>query len=133
MRSVGRGSTTIAQEGEAMDELTGKPPGGERLTPERVAAGAIQQAARHERALRACLAELRGIDEPSGELAASIRRRSSRHAERAIGRTRTAIRLNRDPLAEAFLAALLERHERNALCAQEPATERTGPSLATAG
>ena len=116
-----------------MDEYTEKIAGGGRLTAERVVAGALRQAARHERALRACLAELRGIDEPSGELASSTRRRASRHAERAIGLTRTAIRLNRDPLAEAFLAALLERHERSALCVQEPATERTGPSLATAG
>jgi hypothetical protein len=116
-----------------MDELTGKTPEGARLTPERVVAGALEQAARHEHALRACLAELRGIDDPSGELVASIRRRAGRHGERAVGLIRTAIRLNRDPLAEAFLAALLERHERNALCAQEPATERTGPSLATAG
>ena len=116
-----------------MDDLIGKTPEGERLTPERVAAGAIQQAARHEHALRACVAELGGIDEPSGELAASIRRRASRHAERAIGLTRTAIRLNRDPLAEAFLAALLERHERSALRVQGSATERTGPPLVTAG
>jgi hypothetical protein len=133
MRSVCRGSTTIAREGEGMDEYTENNAGSERLTPERVIAGALRQAARHEHALRACLAELRGIDEPSGELAASSRRRASRHAERAIGLTRTAIRLNRDPQAEAFMAALLERHERSALRVQELATERAGPSLATAG
>jgi len=103
------------------------------LTPERVAAGAIQQASRHERALQACLAELRGVDAPTSELADSTRRRAMRHAERAISLTRTAIRLNHDPLAEAFLAALLERHERNALKVQQiaPATER--PSSSPAG
>jgi hypothetical protein len=116
-----------------MDEITGTPSTSERLTPERVAAGALQQAARHEHALRACLAELSGSDEPSSEFAESTRRRASRHAERAIGLTRTAIRLNRDPLAGAFLAALLERHERNALRVQEPTTDRTGTPLATAG
>ena len=102
------------------------------LTPARVAASALQQAARHERALQACLAELDGIDEPDGHLAETTRRRASRHAERALGLTRTAIRLNRDPLAEAFLAALLERHERNALRAQHIPSATT-VALPTAG
>jgi hypothetical protein len=51
-----------------------------------------------------------------------------RHAERALGLTRTAIRVNRDPLAETFFAALLERHERNALL-----VERASSALPVAG
>jgi hypothetical protein len=98
------------------------------LTPERVAASAIQQAARHERALQSCMAELGGVDAPTHELAESTRRRAMRHAERALGLTRTAIRVNRDPLAETFFAALLERHERNALL-----VERASSALPVAG
>ena len=85
------------------------------LTWERVVSSALKQAARHDHALRACLAELGGYGEPNSDLTEETRRRAARHADRAISLTRTAIRLNRDPLAEAFLAALLERHERAAL------------------
>ena len=85
------------------------------LTWEKVVGGALKQAARHERAIQACLAELGGYDAPTSDLADSTRRRATRHAERAIGLIWTAIRLNRDPLADAFLAALLEGHERNAM------------------
>lgn len=102
------------------------------LTSERVAASAIQQAARHERALQACLAELSGSDEPTSDLAEATRRRALRHAERAIGLTRTAIRVNRDPLAEAFFASLLERHERNALLVERMAATSDGARLSTA-
>ena len=98
-----------------MDENVGNQMRMGALTSERVAASAIQQAARHERALQACLAELGGVDEPTSDLADSTRRRAMRHAERAIGLTRTAIRVNRDPLADTFFASLLERHEGNAL------------------
>ena len=98
-----------------MDESSGQQSRTAALTPERVAASAIQQASRHERALLACLAELGGVDEPTSDLAETARRRAMRHAERAIGLARTAIRVNRDPLAEPFFASLLERHERNAL------------------
>ena len=98
-----------------MDENTNQQESGGTLTPERVAASALKQAARHEHALKACLAELGGHDAPNIDLAEATRRRAARHAERAISLTRTAIRLNRDPLAGAFLAALLERHERAAL------------------
>jgi hypothetical protein len=89
------------------------------LTWERVVEGALKQAARHEHALRACLAELGGHDAPTSDLAESTRRRATRHAERAIGLTRTAIRLNRDPMADLFLTALLERHERAALLVEQ--------------
>lgn len=102
------------------------------LTPERVAASAIQQAARHERALQACLAELGGAEEPTSDLAEATRRRAKRHADRAIGLTRTAIRVNRDPLAEAFFAALLERHERNALLVERMAATASGAALSAA-
>jgi hypothetical protein len=85
------------------------------LSAARVAAAAVQQAERHERALRSCLSELRGVDAPAVEPVEAVRRRAARHAGRAVGLIRTAIRLNPDPLAEAPLAALLERHERNAL------------------
>jgi hypothetical protein len=97
------------------------------LTWEKVVAGALKQAARHEHALEACLAELGGYDAPTSDLADSTRRRASRHAERAIGLVRTAIRMNRDSLAEVFLASLLERHERNAMLIERmgAAPERT--------
>jgi hypothetical protein len=85
------------------------------LTPARVAASALQQAARHEQALLACLAELEGCDEPSADLIEATSRRAMRHAGRAVGLAKTAIRVNRDPLAEALFAALLERYERHVL------------------
>jgi hypothetical protein len=101
------------------------------LTWERVVDGALKQAARHEHALRACLAELGGHDAPTSDLADSTRRRANRHAERAISLTRTAIRLNRDPMADLFLTALLERHERAALLAERlGAVEPTALSIA---
>ena len=86
------------------------------LSAARVATAAIQQAARHERALRACLSELEGHNvAPSDDLVLAVRKRALRHAGRAVGLVRTAIRLNPDPLAEATFAALLEHHERNGL------------------
>jgi len=102
------------------------------LTPERVAASAIQQAARHERALQACLAELGGVDEPTSDPSDATRSRAMRHADRAISLTWTAIRVNRDPLAEAFFAALLERHERNALLVERMAATASGAILSAA-
>ena len=116
-----------------MDEASGNQVRTNALTPERVAASAIQQAARHERALIACLAELDGVDAPSREFAESVQRRARRHAERAIGLTRPAIRVNRDPLAETFFAALLERHERNALRVARSATGAVSEALSAAG
>ena len=100
------------------------------LTPERVAASAIQQAARHERALQSCLAELGGVDAPTSDLAETARRRAMRHAERAIGLARTAIRVNRDPLAEAVLrvAAGAPRAERAAGGADGAIDGRRGAS-----
>ncbi len=103
------------------------------LTPERVAASAIQQAARHERALLACLAELGGVDEPTCDLADSTRRRAMRHAERAVGLARTAVRVNRDSLAEPFFASLLERHERTALLVERMASTPVGTALSVVG
>ena len=114
-----------------MEEMLGQQTRMGALTPERVAASAIQQAARHGRALQSCLAELSGVDAPTSDLAETARRRAMRHAERAIGLTRTAIRVNRDPLAEAFLASLLERHERNALLVERMTTP-TGSVLLSA-
>ena len=116
-----------------MDENTSQQNTGGTLTWQRVASSAIQQATRHEHALQACLAELGGTDEPTSDLAEATRRRAARHAERAISLTRTAIRLNRDPLAEAFLAALLERHERDALAVQQIAPSVDRPSFSLAG
>lgn len=115
-----------------MDEHSGQQTRTGALTPERVAASAIQQAARHERALQACLAELGGVDEPTSDLAETARRRAMRHAERAIGLARTAIRVNRDPRAEPFFASLLERHERNALRVERMAAT-PGAALSVAG
>jgi LmbE family N-acetylglucosaminyl deacetylase len=115
-----------------MDQDTSSQTSGGTLTWERVVAGAIKQAARHEHALQACLAELGGRDEPMSDLADATRRRAMRHAERALGLTRTAIRLNRDPLSEPFLAALLERHERAAMQVERmlPAEEERALSIA---
>jgi hypothetical protein len=102
------------------------------LSRERVVSSALKQAARHEHAAWACLAELGGYDAPKSDLTEQTRRRAARHADRAISLTRTAIRMNRDPLAEAFLAALLERHERTALLVEQGDTpiETTAFSLA---
>lgn len=116
-----------------MDENLGQQAHTGALTPERVAASAIQQAARHERALQACLAELGGGDEPTSDLAETARRRAMRHAERAIGLTRTAVRVNRDRLAEPFFASLLERHERNALLVERLAVPAVGAALSAVG
>jgi hypothetical protein len=115
-----------------MDEKIGEQAATGALTWERVAASAIQQAARHERALEACLAELDGGDAPHDDLAEATHRRAMRHAQRAVGLAKTAARVNRDPLAEAFFAALLERHERNALLVERmPAVAQT-PALSIA-
>lgn len=103
------------------------------LTWEKVVGGALKQAARHEHALQACLAELGGYDAPASDLSDSTRRRATRHAERAIGLVRTAIRLNRDPLADAFLAALLERHERNAMLIERMGSVTERKALSVAG
>jgi hypothetical protein len=116
-----------------MDEQTSEQTSGGTLTWERVASSAIKQAARHERALQACLAELDGTDAPTTDLAEETRRRAARHADRALSLTRTAIRLNRDPLAEPFLAALLERHERDALRVQQAESILDVPSFSLAG
>jgi hypothetical protein len=112
------------------DEQTSERAPSRLWTPARVAASAIQQAARHERALLACLAELDGVGAPPRELADATFRRAARHAGRAISLARTAIRLNRDPRVDAIFAAVLERHERNALV-----VERRTPAagLAIAG
>ena len=116
-----------------MDEMLGQQTRMGALTPERVAASAIQQAARHERALQSCLAELGGVDAPTSDLAETARRRAMRHAERAIGLVRTAIRVNRDPMAEPFYASLLERHERNALLVERMAPSTVGAALTAVG
>lgn len=98
------------------------------LSAARVTAAAVQQAERHERALLSCLSELSGAGRPADELVAAVRRRATRHAGRAIGLLHTAIRLNPDPQAEAALAAVLERHERNALLAERWTPCAAGPS-----
>ena len=116
-----------------MDETLGQQTRTGALTPERVAASAIQQAARHERALQACLAELGGVDLPTRDLAEMARRRAMRHAERAIGLARTAVRVNRDPLAEPIFASLLERHERNALLVERLTPTTMGTALTAVG
>jgi len=85
------------------------------LTPGRVVASALRQASRHERALLACLSELDGTTEPAPGLIRMTKRRTQRHLERAAGLIRTAMRLNSDSTSDAFIAAMLERHERLAL------------------
>lgn len=85
------------------------------LSAARVAAAAVQQAARHERALLACLSELDGGDAPDDALVQAVLRRALRHSARAVGLIRTAIRLNPDPQSGLLYAALLERQERNAM------------------
>jgi hypothetical protein len=129
---AGARDRVIEQEMDVMDEISGYQVGTGSLSPGRVAASATQQAARHERALRACLAELGGVDEPTSDFADSTRRRAMRHAERAISLSRTAIRVNRDPLAETLFAALLERHERNALLVEHLTVTATSARLSAA-
>lgn len=99
------------------------------LTRGRVVASAIHQAARHEHAVKACLTELHGAGQPDGDLTDEVRRRALRHAQRAVGLTRTAVRLNDDTLAEAILAATLERHERTLLFVEQFATSGAASSL----
>ena len=82
----------------------------EGLTRARVAEGALRQAARHQRALHACLAELDGHGAPAGTLTLALMRRARRHADRACGLAGVAARLNRDPL---------ERHERDRMRVSE--------------
>ena len=103
------------------------------LTPARVAASAMQQAARHERALQACLAELTGNDLPTPDIAVSVRARALRHANRAVNLAKTAIRIDRGSPTDAFFAALLERYERNALLVERWVAGRTEATVATAG
>jgi hypothetical protein len=102
------------------------------LTPARVAEGALQQAARHEHALLACLAELEGSDEPSDDLIEATSRRALRHAGRAVGLAKTAIRVNRDPHAGALYAALLERYERHILRVEQWASGAARMALSVA-
>ena len=85
------------------------------LTRARVAEGALRQAARHERALRACLAELDGYGAPTGALTLAMVRHARRHAGKAYGLAQFAARINRDPLAAPALAAAVERHERGVM------------------
>ena len=104
-----------------------------RLTAARVAASAIQQAARHERALKACLSELEGYTvPPPDDMVVRVRQRAARHAGRATSLMTTAIRLNPDPLDGALFAALLERHERNALVVERWTPALSGQTLSFA-
>lgn len=100
------------------------------LTRARVAEGALRQAARHERALHACLAELHGHGAPAGQLTVAMVRRARRHADRAHGLARIAVRLNRDPLAAPALAAALERHDRNLMLVAQWGAADTPPAEA---
>jgi hypothetical protein len=105
--------------------------GGENLTRARVAEGALRQAARHEWALRTCLAELDGRGSPSDPRVAALLARAARHALRARGLARTAARLNRDPREAAAIAAVVERCERAELLVARwgtPAVERLAPT-----
>jgi hypothetical protein len=88
------------------------------LTRGRVVSSALQQAARHEHAVAACLGELDGIGGPLPALVSMTRRRAIRHLDRAASLTHTAMRLNPDPAAAAFIAARLESQERLALRVQ---------------
>jgi hypothetical protein len=100
------------------------------MTRARVAEGALRQAARHERALHACLAELHGNGAPAGPLTVAMVHRARRHADRAHGLARIAVRLNRDPLAAPSLAAALERHDRNLMLVAERGAADTAPAEA---
>ena len=53
--------------------------------------------------------------------------------QRAVDLTKTAIRLNPDPQAETLYAALLERHERDALLVQELSSAAPAPAIYVAG
>jgi hypothetical protein len=81
----------------------------------RVADSALRQAARHEKALTACLSELSGRGEPTADAVNAVLSRARHHATRATGLAATAVRINRDPGAGALLAAALEHHERGVL------------------
>ena len=98
-----------------MDERTFDDAAEEAVTRERAVRGVLRQVGRHERAIEACLSELEGTGDPSGSLAAFVLRRARLHADRASGLTATANRLNRDDRAVMWLAAAVERQERNAL------------------
>lgn len=89
------------------------------LTWARVAASALRQAARHEKALAACLTELSGRGEPTADAIEAVLGRARHHASRATGLAATAVRINRDPAASAMLAAALEHHERGLHRVQE--------------
>ncbi len=95
--------------------MAGKPNEGSdarALSWARVADSALRQAARHEKALDACLTELSGRGEPTPAATVAVLGRARHHASRAIGLAATAVRINRDPSAGAMLAAALEHHER---------------------
>src|SRR4051794_24751711 len=71
IRPIGPTEEWTAMNHETSQEMTTG-----MLTWERVVDGALKQAARHERALRACLAELGGYDAPTSDLADSTRLRA---------------------------------------------------------
>ena len=85
------------------------------MTRERAVRALLRQAGRHERAIEACLSELTGTCEPNLGLITLVLGRGRLHADRASGLTATANRLNRDDRAVMWLAAAVERQERNAL------------------
>ena len=100
----------------------------ERLARLKVAEGAMRQASRHERALRACLAELVGHGAPTDPMQSAMLARARRHADRAYGLAGVAIRLNRDPLAAPALAAALERLERDLMGLRGWGTDGSAPA-----
>jgi hypothetical protein len=102
------------------------------LTRGRVAASALEQAARHEQAVLACLSELEGTDLPAPGLVRAIRRRAERHLERAGGLTRTAMRLDPDAASSVIIAGRLEQHERLALQVARRLDLATVPHVAVA-
>ena len=98
-----------------MDERAFDDAAEEAVTRQRTVRAVLRQVGRHERAIEACLSELDGTGDPSPTLAALVLRQARLHAERASGLTATANRLNRDDEAVTWLAAAVERQERNVL------------------
>jgi len=98
--------------------------GGEgRMARVRVVEAALRQAARHERALFACLGEIGDARAPAHDpAAADYLRWARRHANRALGLARVGARLNADPSMAAPLAATVERCERHLMAISARAT-----------
>ncbi len=99
-------------------------------TRDRLVHAALREAARHEAAIRACLAELDGWDDAAVELRGTLYRRAIHHLERTRSLVTLAARMNRDSGNLSMLAATKERQERAALLLREHA--RAQPNVTAA-